>query len=404
MASQHIAAAYARPEYGKRFGSISRARIRILVFAALYLAAFGWTYVVYVNDNFSDLGFGYPVDWSDADLLVVTCLALLPSMWLPKTFDRPSAVFIYIQYLLIYVPAVWMTRYSILPLLNPGDRTLLCGALLGSFGILLWSHHRLPLINFPQFRVNGQLMWMVIYAIAGILLLILIVGLGGNFRLVGLSEIYSLRDSATDLIKESGSGLLRYAFPWLNGLMLPMIYSRAMQKSNYVVILPIVVCYGFLFGIWGSKTSLTDPIILLAASRWASSGSARMPLLMIAGLTFALMLPALLPFEDGIGHRSKSGWIAVVNMRTYSSPGVATPNLRVLFDSSIRPWDHALSPACSLARRLPDDSDVPGFLETTAPSWGPMRSFFGPGRPASFASSPADSFGRWGLSSGSSTA
>ena len=323
MASQHIAAAYARPEYGKRFGSISRARIRILVFAALYLAAFGWTYVVYVNDNFSDLGFGYPVDWSDADLLVVTCLALLPSMWLPKTFDRPSAVFIYIQYLLIYVPAVWMTRYSILPLLNPGDRTLLCGALLGSFGILLWSHHRLPLINFPQFRVNGQLMWMVVYAIAGILLLILIVGLGGNFRLVGLSEIYSLRDSATDLIKESGSGLLRYAFPWLNGLMLPMIYSRAMQKSNYVVILPIVVCYGFLFGIWGSKTSLTDPIILLAASRWASSGSARMPLLMIAGLTFALMLPALLPFEDGIGHLIKLGWIAVVNMRTFSSPGIA---------------------------------------------------------------------------------
>lgn len=48
-----------------------------------------------------------------------------------------------------------------------------------------------------------------------------------------------------------------------------------------------------------------------------------MPLLMIAGLILALIVPALLPFESGIGNLIKLGWISVVNMRTFSIPGIA---------------------------------------------------------------------------------
>jgi hypothetical protein len=89
------------------------------------------------------------------------------------------------------------------------------------------------------------------------------------------------------------------------------------------MILAVVICYVFLFGIWGSKISLFGPLILIAASMWASSGTSRMPLLMIAGLTVALIVPALLPFESGVGNLIKLGWIALVDMRTFSIPGLA---------------------------------------------------------------------------------
>jgi hypothetical protein len=322
--SHDFASAYGRPGFGERLISISRSRIKILVLASLYFVAYAWTYVAYVSEYFGrDLGFGYAADWSEADVLVIACLAVAPAMWLPTTFDRPSAVFIYFQYFFIYVPAIWMTVHSILPALNPVDQTLLCASLLGSFGILLWFHYRLPLLKIPNFQVDGRLLWMFIYLIAGILLIALIGGLGGNFRLVGLDEIYSLRESAADSIEASGSNFLKYAFPWVNGLLLPMIFARAVQRSNYLMIAVVVICYGFLFGIWGSKTSVFGPLILIAASIWTSSGASRMPVLMIAALILALIVPALLPFETGLGNLIKLGWVAVVNMRTFAIPGIA---------------------------------------------------------------------------------
>jgi hypothetical protein len=336
LTSHDFASAYARPRSGERFTSISRARIKIIVFASLYFVAYAWVYVIYVSDLFGDLGFGYTAAWSEADVSVIACLAIAPSLWLPVTFDRPSAVFIYFQYFFIYVPAIWMTRHSILPVLSTVDQTILCVALPLSFGILLWSHHRLPLLKIPNVRIQGRLIWMFIYAISGLLLIALIGGLGGNFRLVGLNEIYSLRDSAADLIEASGSNLLKYAFPWVNGLLLPMIYARAVQKSNYLMILAVVICYGFLFGIWGSKTSLFGPLMLIAASMWASSGTSRMPLLMIAGLIVAQIVPALLPFESGVGNLIKLAWLSIVNMRTFSIPGLAIVQYYDFF--LIHPW------------------------------------------------------------------
>jgi hypothetical protein len=331
-----------------------------VVFASIYFAAYGWTYVAYLIEPFEELGFADPAG-SEVDVLIVACLAIAPSLWLPTTFDRLSAVFIYFQYFLIYVPAIWMTRHSILPLLNPVDQTTLCVALPASLGILLWSHSRLPLLRFPEIRIEGRLIWMFIYVVSGILLLVLIRGLGGNFRLVGLNEIYSLRESATDLIKASGSGLLRYAFPWLNGLLLPMIYARAAQKSNYLMILAVVSCYCFLFGIWGSKTSLVDPLILVAASLWASSGTSRMPLWLIAGLTFALIVPALLPFESGIGNLIRFGWISVVNMRTFSIPGIAIVQYYDFFSTHAWTLGSQIT-GLSWVVHYPYDYDIPQTL------------------------------------------
>lgn len=321
---------------GDVFTSISRARIRVILFAAVYFAAFAWIYVLYITEDFWNLGFGYAENWSNAEALLISLLVITPSLWLPVTFERPSAVFIFIQYLLIYVPGIWMTRNSIMPALSAADQTTLYIALPISMGILLLAHHKLPLLTITESRMRARPIWAFIYAVCGALLLVLIAGLGGNFRIVGLNEIYSLRDSAGEMMAASGNSFLRYAFPWVNGLLLPMIYSRAANRRNYLMILIVFVCYIFLFGIWGSKTSLTNPLLLVAASAWVSRGTAKMPLLMIAGLAGAVIVPAFLPFESGIGNLIKLAWISVVDMRTFCVPGHAIVQFHDFF--STHPW------------------------------------------------------------------
>lgn len=298
----------------------------------VYFGAFAWMYIAYVSDYY-DLGFGYQTDWPLYDIITVTVLAIAPSLWLPTTFSRPSAIVIYFQYYLIYIPALWMTRHSILPILGAADQALLSITLTVSMSILIWLPYRVPLLRINSIRLQGQLIWAAIYGFGIFLLIALVVQLGGNFHLVGLADIYALRQDATDLIEQSGGPFAKYAFNWLNGLVLPLIFARAISRSRYLELLGVTGCYVFLFGIWGAKTSLFSPILLGATSIWASRGPSRMPVLLIGAFILAMLVPALLPFEDGIGALIKLWWVAIVNMRTFSIPGLSIPQYFDFFSS-----------------------------------------------------------------------
>jgi hypothetical protein len=315
-----------------RILSVSYARLRLIAFTAAYFGAFAWMYIAYVSD-YANLGFGYQADWPLYDIVTVTLLAIAPAIWIPTAFNRPSAVFIYFQYFLIYIPALWMTRHSILPILGAADQTLISVTLAISMIILAWLPYRMPLVRINSMRLHGQVVWGAIYASAALLLIVLVVTLGGNFHLVGLADIYALRQDTSDLIDESGSAFAKYAFNWLNGLVLPLIFARAVSRSRYLELLAVTGCYVFLFGIWGAKTSLFSPILLAATSIWASRGPSRMPLLMIAAFMLALLVPVLLPFEDGLGALIKLWWVAIVDMRTFSIPGLSIPQYFDFFSS-----------------------------------------------------------------------
>lgn len=321
------------PSLATRVLSVSHARIKIVALTAAYFGTFAWMYIVYVSTDYEYFGFGYETDWPLYDIVTVTLLSLAPSLWIPTTFRRPSTVFIYFQYFLIYIPALWMTRHSTIPILGAADQILISTSLAISMSILLWCHYRVPLVQFNSIRLRGHLIWRTIYGFAALLLVVLVVQLGGNFHLVGLGEIYALRRDAGDLVDASGNTFVNYAFTWLNGLVLPLIFARAVIRSRYLELLCVVGCYVFLFGIWGAKTSLFSPIILMVASLWASRGPSRMPLLMVSAFIIALLVPVFLPFDDGLGALIKLWWIAIVDMRTFSIPGISISQYYDFFSS-----------------------------------------------------------------------
>ncbi len=338
--------------------SVSRVRIDTVLLSGLYVGIFACAYVAYVGDIFSELGFGLAADWQPYDILIFACLALLPSFWIPIRFERPSAVFIYIQYFLIYIPAVWMTRHSILPILGPADRAMLSGTLGISMAALLWMHHRLPLIHLTSMRLTSRTFWSLIFCFTGFLLGVLAIELGGNFHLVGLNDIYLLRSNASDLLEASGDVVAKYAFTWLNAFLLPVIFARAITKANFGLAVGVTVCYVFLYGIWGSKASLFSPLILMVASVWASKNPSRTPRLMIAGLVFALIVPFLLPSGAGIAGLIKLAWVSIVDMRTFAMPGLLVTQYYDFFAShSLTLGSHITG--LNLILHYPYDYDIP---------------------------------------------
>jgi hypothetical protein len=341
--------------------SVSGSRIATVLLSVMYFGAFAWAYVSFVADIFGGLGFGFAANWQTYDFLIVAFIALLPSFWIPTRFERPSAVFIYIQYFLIYIPAIWMTRHSILPVLEPADRAILCGALAVSMAVLLWAHHRLPLISLTTKRLTNRDFWSIIFGVTGLLLGVLAIELGRNFHLVGLADIYSLRSDASDLLDSSGDVVAKYAFTWLNAFLLPLIFARALARSNHGLALGVTACFVFLYGIWGSKASLFSPLILAATNIWASRGASRTARLMIVGLIFALIGPFLLPSGSGIVGLIKLAWISVVDMRTFSIPGLALTQYYDFFANHPLTLGSHIT-GVNLVVRYPYDYDIPRIV------------------------------------------
>jgi hypothetical protein len=58
-----------------------------------------------------------------------------------------------------------------------------------------------------------------------------------------------------------------------------------------------------------------------------------MPLLMIGAFILAMLVPVLLPFDDGLGALIKLWWVAIVDMRTFSIPGLSIPQYFDFFSS-----------------------------------------------------------------------
>jgi hypothetical protein len=338
--------------------SVSRRRLVFAVFAAAYIAVFVATYIAFTYPAYAYMGFGYRADESIGDTLAFFGLAIWPVLWLPTEYSRPSSVFVHLQYFLIYIPALWMISNSTHPALGPENRTLLFAALSAGMGVLIWAHVRWPLISLPRFRIHAKWYWPAVYAIAAALTVVLVAQVGGNFHLVSLAEIYILRAQTSDLIEASGSHIATYAFYWLNEFLLPLIVARAIACSNRTMILVAAAAFVFLFGIWGSKATLFSPIILIATSYWSSRRVDRMPLLMVSGFMLLLSVPALIQYDSGIGKLIQSWWITIVNMRSFTIPGLLVAQYFDFFSNHALTFGSHIT-GVNLLVPYPYDYDVP---------------------------------------------
>ena len=97
-----------------------RGRIRLILAVIGYVIVFNLAYRSLVVPTFESWGLGYHhvsplVFWTSA------IVSVIPAMWMPVEFSRPSLLLFYVQYFLIFIPATFIAPQSMRPELSEND-------------------------------------------------------------------------------------------------------------------------------------------------------------------------------------------------------------------------------------------------------------------------------------------
>jgi hypothetical protein len=290
----------------------------LFVGAVLALATvYQLTYAAWVADVHASWGFG----WRPPPALHLAAsyvLAVIPAIWMPLLFRRPSQFLFLLQYLIIYIPTLFVSYHSLNPAVTP-DRALLFGLVLfGGISVLqlsLW----LPVLRLPRLAMRPGLFWIIFLGFTGVLFAYVAVKLSGSFRIAGFEEMYAVREETARQVSE-GAQLGGYAQLWLAGLSLPFLFAVAVYSRRWWLLIPVVTGYVFLFGIGGSKSLMFAVVFLMLIHLWLRREDGRRGTWLAVGLMVMLGVPILLEHAGPVFEVAARWYVAIVNVRMFGIP------------------------------------------------------------------------------------
>ena len=244
------------------------ARIATVGFGMLYALLVVLTYNSLLITRFEYWGLG-PLHPSFEVGVVAWALALLPLPLLPVALRRPSAVFVWLIYLLLYVPAELLAPAVTDPTLGSRELLQLSGVTaVGMF--LIVGASLLPHRTFQRRRLSLRGATRLATALTVALLGYFLLHEGGHVSFSrSLTEIYDARADLIERTALGGSALVLYAQLWLAGFCFPVLSSLFWQRKQRIrcgisALGPVV-----LFAVNGLKGMLLSPVLfagLLVAS------------------------------------------------------------------------------------------------------------------------------------------
>ena len=327
--------------------------------ANIYFATYVLAYIAWVEPRWDYFGLGLRDDLDWADVTLIWLLAVTPSLFLRDRFRYPSDFLRAIQYLIIYVPTLWVTLNASRPILERGDAWamdfVLCAAITGQLAI----GTRLPIRPLPVKRLGPT---PYLFLLAGLTLLMMaymFAQIGSEFRLVSLLEIYELRMQASESLQAAGSLLGGYFFNWLSSVLLPLVLAIGLlcHRSGPVAI--ALVGYVLLYGLWGSKAALFAPFILVGIYVLVRDPRS-LHMRQITSLCCVLLaLPLLfLLLDTDLKDFLTSWYISLAHQRTFSSSALAIPQYFDFFQHHPLTYGSHITGLSALIP-YPFDLDVP---------------------------------------------
>jgi len=293
-------------------------RLTTVLCIAGYVWVFNWTYGFLVVPRYASWGLG-PNTMSLSQLTVSWVLCLLPALWMPLQFSRPSQILFLLQYLMIFIPSAFVLYSSVRPALHSHEALSLL--LLMFVGLtIIQGVYCIPLLRIPGVRVPRRVFTLVVLFLALLLGVYVVAFLGTNFQVADLVGIYRVRAAMSDLVRETGSRFGLYAQMWLAGFILPLAFAIAALTRRWWLILPVGLGYLVLFGIGGNKTTLFAPIYLLLVYGWLrftrryapASLAVGLALLLFGGVCLSVMLPGSID----------KWYVGVIHFRSISLPSL----------------------------------------------------------------------------------
>jgi hypothetical protein len=228
-------------------------RATLIAVSTLYTATYHWVYIALVFPQHESFGTGYrELSWTTLVLIYAACIT--PSLWAPVVLRRPSALLLYVQYYLVFVPAAFLVFYSQRPQLPLNEaRSLLLWMSLGM--AVLQIPYLVPVARVRLPRFGPRMFWWI-FAAAGLgLFAYEVVLLRGNFRLVDFTEIYSVRAELGDAVSAMGSRLVMYAASWINMYFVPLAFAAAITAQKRLLAASLLLAYVFSYGVSGQKSA-----------------------------------------------------------------------------------------------------------------------------------------------------
>jgi hypothetical protein len=343
---------------------VHRDRVRLLLAATTYSAVYVLAYVWFVEPLYEAWGLGLRADLSWVEIAGLWFIAVLPATLFPRSGLRPSDFLLAVQYLLIYIPSLWVALNATRPQLARVDAWLLVLTLLVAMTLQLVVRRTLAI---PAIRLRPlshaayrNWLWVVSAAFLGYLA----ITLGANFQLVSLDDIYDLRTASSEILSNTGSSLGAYLLNWTSAVLLPLAIAIGLYRNRMRWIVAAIGAYVFLFGVWGSKAFLLAPLMLLGVHLLIRSRPRILLNSLIRVLIVLLLAPTLfIPWGDELGGFLSGWYVHLVHQRTFSSSALLIPQYLDFFSVQPNTLGSHVS-GVNLFVRYPFDMDVPRTVGT----------------------------------------
>ena len=309
--------------------SFPTARIGLVLAVACYVGIYNLAYRDLIAPVFAFWGLGYgPLAAEYFWTSVVLCI--VPALWMPVQFTRPSLFLFYVQYFLIYIPGSFIVYQSTLPKLPVHEALILQLTMFAGLSIIQLTYLvRVPALR--AFRVSSEMLCFAIGAGGLLMFGFLAITLRGNFQIASFTEVYDLRAAMVETLKSTGTRFGFYAQVWIEAFILPLVFAVAFWKRRWWVFLPVALGYIFLFGVGGAKAAILSVATLPMSYLLLSRAKGRIVFYLIAALSVMLLLgyasKALLPFKMHVQY------IAVAHFRFLTVPPLTLPQYFEFFSS-----------------------------------------------------------------------
>lgn len=217
----------------KLHGNVLRKKLLFFSLIVCYIVLLNIAYVYYVVPEYAYLTLTY----TRHDLFVqalINIAAFAPLIYLPTSLGRPSSLFIWIMYVVVFVPACFIPLYS---LSETGIRISinLVFIFLGMFVLVIFN--RLPLLSIRRINVSSRVVSSGLLLVFSILILLLVLKYGHLMRLVDIKNVYHQRKLFLTAVS-SGDKHYLYPLQWLGGILCPFFvaYGIAYKKKIFWIL------------------------------------------------------------------------------------------------------------------------------------------------------------------------
>lgn len=301
---------------------ISWARIWTVAFTACLAVLLPWLYATYTTVTYAYMGYEY--HYRAFNWLIGLSLSLFVASVLPLKVDRPGTVFLWIMFVLAFVPTQMLSSVS-LKMAEDQVLVLQMAVLLG-FSALLLANATPPLQLRMGFGVWRQYAVYFGFISAGCYLL-LIASFGLPSAVPSFTDVYDVRLEHREQLA-SGNPIISYVWSWAGKVVNPLIIAFGVINRKHVLVAAGVAGQLYLYALNGSKSALLSFLLIVTVVILVRLMSQRFALAVTGGAVLLIGLSKLLDYL------LVTEWFtALFGQRLLIVPGILTGFYFEFFDS-----------------------------------------------------------------------